>query len=87
MGATWIGGGVPGTLDLLSRSLTPGGVLVVGEPYWRVVPTTPEALTGCGVADAEDYLTLPELLTGEPQQYAAYTRTYFGWGVFALIQR
>jgi hypothetical protein len=26
-------------------------------------------------------------LTSEPERYAAYTREYLGWGVFALIQR
>lgn len=139
VGATWIGGGVPGTLDLLTQSLKPGGMLLVGEPYWRTVPTTPEVLAGCGVQSAEDYVSLPELLASfgaqgydvvemvcsteeswdryqaaqwlnmrrwadtnpghelhdevrrllstEPQQYAAYTRTHFGWGVFALIAR
>ncbi|MBU4214230.1 MAG: class I SAM-dependent methyltransferase [Actinobacteria bacterium] len=139
VGATWIGGGVPGTLDLLSRSLRPGGMLLVGEPYWRTVPTTAEQLAGCGVQSADDYLTLPDLLASfgaqgydvvemvcateeswdryqgpqwltmrrwadthpdhelhdevrrllatEPQQYAAFTRVHFGWGVFALIAR
>ncbi len=62
VGATWIGGGVPGTLDLLSRSLKPGGMMLVGEPYWRAVPTSPDILAGCGVQSAEDYLTLPGLL-------------------------
>jgi SAM-dependent methyltransferase len=62
VGATWIGGGVPGTLDLLGRSLKPGGMLLVGEPYWRTVPATPEALAGLGVESAADYLTLPGLL-------------------------
>ena len=62
VGATWIGGGVPGTLDLLSRSLKPGGMLLVGEPYWRTVPATPEALADCEVQSSEDYLTLPDLL-------------------------
>lgn len=62
VGATWIGGGVPGTLDLLSRSLKPGGMLLVGEPYRRTVPTTPEVLAGCGVSSPQDYLTLPDLL-------------------------
>lgn len=139
VGATWIGGGVPGTLDLLSRSLKPGGMLLIGEPYWRTVPTTPQALAGCGVTRAEDYLTLADLLASfstqgydvvemmcateetwdryqapqwlnlrrwadthpghelqeevrrllatEPQQYAAFARAHFGWGVFALIAR
>ena len=26
-------------------------------------------------------------LTSEPGRYAAYTREYLGWGVFALMQR
>jgi hypothetical protein len=26
-------------------------------------------------------------LTSEPQRYAAYTREYLGWGVFALMTR
>jgi hypothetical protein len=26
-------------------------------------------------------------LTSEPQRYAAYTREYLGWGVFALMRR
>ncbi|MCV2395113.1 methyltransferase domain-containing protein [Actinotalea sp. M2MS4P-6] len=139
VGATWIGGGLAGTLDLLRKSLKPGGMLLIGEPYWRAVPTTAEALAGCGVRSVEDYLTLPDLLASlgglgwdvvemvcateeswdryqapqwlamrrwadahrghelhdevrrllatEPQQYAAYTRTHFGWGLFALIAR
>lgn len=139
VGATWIGGGVSGTLGLLSQSLKPGGMLLIGEPYWRTVPATAAVLDGCGVRSAEDYLTLPDLLSAfgghgfdvvemvcateeswdryqaaqwlnmrrwadsnpghdlhdevrrllstEPQQYAAYTRAYFGWGVFALMVR
>jgi hypothetical protein len=26
-------------------------------------------------------------LTSEPKRYAAYTREYLGWGVFALMPR
>lgn len=63
VGATWIGGGVPGTLDLLRQSLTPGGMLLVGEPYWRTVPTAAEVLAGCEAQSVEDYLTLPDLLS------------------------
>lgn len=62
VGATWIGDGVPGTLDLLSRSVRPGGMLLVGEPYWRTTPATPEALAACGVESADAYVPLPDLL-------------------------
>jgi SAM-dependent methyltransferase len=35
LGATWIGGGVVGTIELLAQSLRPGGIILIGEPYWR----------------------------------------------------
>jgi SAM-dependent methyltransferase len=34
LGATWIGGGLSGTLELMKQWLAPGGWLLVGEPYW-----------------------------------------------------
>src|SRR5512140_1962783 len=42
VGATWIGGGVVGTIALLARSLCTGGILLIGEPYWRQFPPTEE---------------------------------------------
>ncbi len=38
VGATWIGGGVAGTIELLVRSLRTGGIILIGEPYWRQEP-------------------------------------------------
>jgi SAM-dependent methyltransferase len=32
VGATWIGGGVAGTIELLARSLRTGGIILIGEP-------------------------------------------------------
>jgi SAM-dependent methyltransferase len=139
VGATWIGGGVAGTLELLARSLRDGGVLLVGEPFWRQPLPTEEVAKGCGAEAISDFLMLPELLasfgqlgydvvemvladqdgwdryeaakwltmrrwleanpddelaeevraklTSEPERYAAYTREYLGWGVFALMPR
>ena len=34
VGATWIGGGLVGTLDLMRPRVKPRGLLIVGEPYW-----------------------------------------------------
>jgi SAM-dependent methyltransferase len=139
LGATWIGGGVAGTLELLARSLRSGGILLVGEPYWRRLPPTEEVARGCLAGAISDFLPLPELLasfgrlgydvvemvladqdswdryeaakwltmrrwleahpddelasdvrarlTAEPERYAAFTREYLGWGVFALMPR
>lgn len=39
IGATWIGSGTAGTLDLMRPSLKPGGLLLVGEVFWRKPPT------------------------------------------------
>ncbi len=139
VGATWIGGGVAGTIELLARSLRTGGIILVGEPYWRQLPPTEEVAKGCLAHSISDFLLLPELLasfghlgydvvemvladqdgwdryeaakwltmrrwleansddefvqevraqlTSEPERYAAYTREYLGWGVFALMLR
>jgi len=139
LGATWIGGGVAGTIGLLAGSLRPGGIILIGEPYWRHLPPTEDVARGCGANAISDFLLLPELLasfgdlgydvvemvladqdswdryeaakwltmrrwleanpgddfakevrgmlTREPARYAAYTREYLGWGVFALMAR
>lgn len=139
VGATWIGGGVAGTVELLARSLASGGIVLIGEPYWRRMPPTEEVAKGCLARSVSDFLGLPELLasfgrlgydvvemvladqegwdryeaakwltmrrwleansdddfaqevrarlTSEPERYAAYTREYLGWGVFALMAR
>ncbi|HNR68960.1 MAG TPA: class I SAM-dependent methyltransferase [bacterium] len=139
VGATWIGGGVAGTIELLARSLRPGGIILIGEPYWRQLPPTEDIARGCLAKSISDYLMLPELLasfgllgydvvemvladqdgwdryeaakwltmrrwlaanpddelanevraqlTSEPGRYAAYTREFLGWGVFALMPR
>ena len=62
LGATWIGGGVAGTIELLARSLRPGGVILVGEPYWRRLPPTEEDAKGCLAGSISEYLRLAELL-------------------------
>ncbi|WP_058911232.1 SAM-dependent methyltransferase [Entomohabitans teleogrylli] len=62
IGATWIAGGVAGTLELLAQSLRPGGMLLIGEPYWRHLPETEELAQACGVTSVADFLTLPDLV-------------------------
>lgn len=62
VGATWIGGGVAGTIELLTKSLRAGGIILVGEPYWRQVPPTEAVAQGCRAVAVADFLVLPELL-------------------------
>lgn len=38
LGASWIYGGLKGTLESLQRFVKPHGLLVVGEPYWLKTP-------------------------------------------------
>jgi SAM-dependent methyltransferase len=62
VGATWIGGGFAGTIELLARSLSAGGIILIGEPYWRQLPPTDEVAKKCLAHAISDFLTLPELL-------------------------
>lgn len=38
IGATWIGDGLAGTVELMRPALRPGGLLLIGEPYWTATP-------------------------------------------------
>ncbi len=62
LGATWIGGGVVGTIDLLAKSLRSGGIILIGEPYWRRLPSTEDDAKECLANSISDFLLLPELL-------------------------
>ena len=62
VGATWIAGGVVGTIALLARSLRTGGIMLIGEPYWRQLPPTEDVARGCLAGSIADFLLLPELL-------------------------
>ena len=54
VGATWI--------ELLAKSLKPGGMILIGEPWWRQVPATEDIAQACGVSSRADFLTLPALV-------------------------
>lgn len=62
LGATWIGGGVAGTIELLAKSLCTGGIILIGEPYWRQLPPTEDVAKGCLASSISDFLALPGLL-------------------------
>lgn len=62
VGASWIGGGVAGTIELLKRSLRGGGTLLIGEPFWRQLPPSDAVAQGCLAHSVSDFLTLPRLL-------------------------
>ncbi|MFC9846096.1 SAM-dependent methyltransferase [Streptomyces sp. NPDC060223] len=62
LGATWIGGGAAGTVELLRRSLAPGGTILIGEPYWRLDPPDQTTVEACHASARDDFLPLPDLL-------------------------
>ncbi|WP_320775616.1 methyltransferase domain-containing protein [Streptomyces sp. CRN 30] len=62
VGATWIGDGLAGTVELLGRSLRPGGLMLVGEPYWRREAPDEETAVACHAGAKADFLPLPELV-------------------------
>ena len=47
IGASWIYNGHKGTLEALGRIVQPGGLVLVGEPFWRTEPD-PDYLTLTG---------------------------------------
>lgn len=60
VGATWIGGGLAGTIDLMRPALAPGGLLLIGEPYWTERP--PDGAYGALGLGRDDYTDLPGTL-------------------------
>ncbi len=54
--------GVAGTVDLLRRSLRPGGMVLIGEPYWRREPLDQATVEGCHAPSEDDFRLLRELL-------------------------
>jgi SAM-dependent methyltransferase len=60
IGATWIGGGLAGTADLMRPALAPGGLLLIGEPFWREEPPG-EAHAALDLG-AEEFTSLPGTL-------------------------
>jgi SAM-dependent methyltransferase len=60
-GATWIGHGLAGTLDILRPALRPGGLALVGEVFWNEPPTD-EAVRRVAGGDAGLFATLPGTL-------------------------
>lgn len=52
IGATWIGGGLAGTVELLRPAIGRGGRILIGEPYWTEPPPD-EAVSAHGFAPDE----------------------------------
>ena len=56
IGATWIGNGLTGTIELMKPSLKPGGLILIGEPFWIDSPPEP-AYEVMGIGK-DDYVSL-----------------------------
>lgn len=56
IGATWIGNGLEGTLELMKSAVKPNGLLLVGEPFWHEPP--PEAAYAAMGAGKDDFVSL-----------------------------
>src|SRR5262249_29206550 len=52
IGATWIGNGLTGTVKLMLPALKPGGLLLIGEPFWNETPPD-EAYTSANISKDE----------------------------------
>jgi len=57
IGATWIGGGLQGTVEIMRPALRDGGIVLAGEPYWISEPP-PAAYQALG-CKPDDFTSLP----------------------------
>lgn len=62
IGASWIANGIEGTIALLERSVRTGGLLLVGEPFWRMEPPDQATVEGCHLSSRDDCHDLPGLV-------------------------
>ena len=62
VGATWMAGGLDGTVAMLRRHLMPGGMLLIGELYWQKLPPDEATVAGCQAASVDEFRLLPDLL-------------------------
>jgi SAM-dependent methyltransferase len=61
LGATWIGGGLAGTLDLMRSALhAQGGLLLVGEVFWHQTPS--QAIARALDVEVDTFASLGETL-------------------------
>ena len=60
IGATWIGNGLTGTLELMKPALKSGGLLLIGEPFWLEPP--PEAVYEELGVGKDDFVSLDKTL-------------------------
>jgi SAM-dependent methyltransferase len=63
LGASWIWGGLEGTLRALSSWAKPGGLVVVGEPFWRTTPS-PDHLEAAELTESSFGTHLGNVQTG-----------------------
>lgn len=56
LGATWIGGGLVGTLNLMRGAVKPDGLILVGEPFWNMIPS--DATLSAMDMNRDDFSTL-----------------------------
>lgn len=56
IGATWIGGGLAGTVELLRPAISRGGRILIGEPFWAEPPPE-EVMTALGFG-ADEFVSL-----------------------------
>ena len=54
--------GVPETITRLGRGLRPGGMLLIGEPYWRMDPPDEQTVAGCLAGTRDRFRVLPALI-------------------------
>lgn len=97
IGATWIGGGLVGTLALMRPALCAGGLVLVGEPYWTEDPPqracdalglTPQEVTSlAGILERIESagMQLVEMVLADPDSWDRYVAAQW-WTISAWLR-
>lgn len=90
IGATWIGGGLAGTLELMKPALKDGNSLIlVGEPYW-IDPPPDEAYAAVVGGDREVFTdlsgTLARIESAGLELIEMVLATHEGWDRYEAMQ-
>ena len=81
IGATWIGNGLAGTIELMRPAVTRNGLLLIGEPYW--IESPPESAYEALGIEPNEYatldITLDRLESSGAKLVEMVLASHYGW--------
>ncbi|MDJ0522226.1 MAG: methyltransferase domain-containing protein [Planctomycetota bacterium] len=90
VGASWIWQGYAGTLDALARLVRPGGMVLFGEPYWKLPPPPAEYIQADPNVEADMFTSLDGIRVAAAERGMRLTfmrgSTLTEWDRYEMLQ-